>query len=227
MSTYLQNLRHTNNRVESLRADFSGLEKLDNIIADVLKRLQTRGDVQTAWSNAATMNEFDLWFEPVVRKELGKVLGIVRNKAVERARKAGAGSASSAVLRRMYKDTLAGNINIATNNKRFNYRKRNYEPGKIKPRYVSERTKKLNEYYGPDRGFVLRFLEGGTDVRTATSYGPTGRGSRASYGGRGSIGARSFFGPAESDMRQAAEQLGTTLVNYVEKWVEKVLDNKK
>ena len=75
--------------------------------------------------------------------------------------------------------------------------------------------------YGPDRGFVLRFLEEGTDVRTAKSYGPTGRGSRASWGRRGSIAPRSFFHQMSSDMEQAAQQLGQTLKGYVETWIEK------
>jgi hypothetical protein len=64
-------------------------------------------------------------------------------------------------------------------------------------------------------------LEEGTDVRTAKSYGPKGRGSMASWGNRGSIAPRSFFHSMSSDMEQAAQQLGQTLKGYVETWIEK------
>ena len=165
--------------------------------------------------------QFDGWFSELVRVELGKVLAIMRARAVQKAQAAGAGSASSAVLRRMYKDRFGGNINIAESKKRISSRKRMYTPGKIKPRHVSDRTRQLNEYYGPDRSFVLRFLENGTDVRTAKTYGPTGRGSKASWGARGNIAPRSFFHGMSSDMEQAAQQLGDTLKGHVEKWIEK------
>ena len=88
-------------------------------------------------------------------------------------------------------------------------------------RTVKSRTQQLREYYGPDRGFILRILEGGRDVFMATPEGPTGRGSKATYGRRGAIGARNwFFHSMHSDMEQAAQQLGQTLTTAVEKWVE-------
>lgn len=208
-----------------LRADFSGLKNLDKAIEKVLMKLDTSGNVQTGMrmlkSGTWNLEDFDGWFEPLVRAELGKVLGIMRARAVQKAQTQGkAGSASFAVLRRMYKDELGGNINIAGNRGRISSRRRVYEPGKIKPRHVSKRTRDLNEYYGPDRSFILRFLEGGTDVRTAKTFGPTGRGSTASWGARGNIAPRSFFHNMSSDMEQAAQQLGYTLAEHVEKWLE-------
>ena len=208
-----------------LRADFSGLNNLDKAIEKVLMKLDTSGNVQTGMrmlkSGTWKLEDFDGWFEPLVRAELGKVLGIMRARAVQKAQTQGkAGSASYAVLRRMYKDELGGNINIAGNRGRISSRRRAYEPGKIKPRHVSKRTRDLNEYYGPDRSFILRFLEGGTDVRTAKTFGPTGRGSTASWGARGNIAPRSFFHNMSSDMEQAAQQLGYTLAGHVEKWLE-------
>lgn len=230
MATVLQHLSATNARVEGLRADFAQLEKVNEVINDVLKRLQARSEVQQAWSSM-TMQQFDGWFEPLVRKELGKTLGIVRAKAVQKAQSAGAKDAAHAVLRRMYKDEMKGNINILDNRKRVSFKTRTYptptggESGIRRERTVSKRTKKLYEYYGPDRTFILRFLEYGTDVRTAQPQGPTGRRSKATYGNRGSIGARSFFGSVQSDMQAAAAQLGTTLVNYVEKWIDETFSN--
>ena len=222
--TSVRGLNVTNNRIDGLMADFSGLKNLEKAVDSVLRKLQLQDrvtqNVAMVKGGNMSMQEFDGWFSELVRVELGKVLGIMRARAVQKARGVGAGSASSAVLRRMYKDEYAGNINIATPRGRISNRKRLYEPGKIKPRHVSDRTRTINEYYGPDRGFILRFLEGGTDVRTAKSFGPTGRRSTASWGARGNIAPRSFFHNMSSDMEQAAQQLGQTLAGHVEKWIE-------
>lgn len=218
-------LNATNSRVDSLRADFDGLKNLDKIISSVLNRLalQDRVNQQISMvrSGAMSRENFDGWFSEVVRQELGKVLGVMRAKAIQKAQSAGAGSASSAVLRRMYKDEYTANLNIGGNRSRISNRKRKYQPGWLKPRHVSDRTRDINEYYGPDRSFILRFLEFGTDVRTAKSFGPTGRRSTASWGARGSISPRSFFHTMQSDMEQAAQQLGQTLTGHVERWLER------
>ena len=214
-----------------LRADFSGLENLNEVIISVLKKLNTDSSVQTGMrmlkNGSWSLEAFDGWFEPLVRAELGKVLAIVRANAVRKARDNGAGTAAGAVLRRQYKDKLAGNINIASPGRRLSSMKRVVdEPdggrsGIRRERTVKDRTKQLREYYGPDRGFILRILEGGRDVFMATPDGPTGRGSKATYGRRGSITPRNwFFHSMHSDMEQAAQQLGQTLTTAVEKWVE-------
>lgn len=218
-------LNVTNSRIEGLSADFSGLNKLDEIIDDVLRRLVLRDNVQKSIEmvkgGSMSVQDFDGYFSEIVRKELGKTLGIIRNKAIEKASRAGAGSASTAITRRMYKDEYAGNNNILGNRKRISSRKRLYTPGTQKKRSVSDRTRDLNEYYGPDRSFILRFFEGGTDVRTAKNrVGPSGRGSGATYGARGSMGARSFFAGVHSDMELAAQQLGRTLTGHVKSWIE-------
>lgn len=206
-----------------LRADFEGLKNLDKVISSVLHRLALQENVkqQVSMAHTGTISRasFDGWFSEVVRQELGKVLAVQRAKAVKNAEKVAGKNAATAVLRRMYKDEYAGNINIASPRGRMSSRTRKYQPGWLKQRYVSDRTKKINEYYGPDRGFILRFLEGGTDVRTATSYGPKGKGSMASWGARGSIAPRSFFHGMGADMEQAAQQMGHTLSGYVEKWL--------
>ena len=224
--TGFKGLSATNNRIDALRADFSGLDKLDKAISSVLNRLALKDNVrqQVAMVGSGQMSRenFDGWFSEVVRQELGKVLAIMRARAVQKAdTQAKAGSAKSGVLRRMYKNEYAGNINIGGNRGRISPRRRLYEPGQVKPRHVGARTRQLNEYFGPDRSFILRFLEFGTDVRTAKSFGPTGRGSTASWGARGNIAPRSFFHSMSSDMEQAAQQLGHTLTGYVEEWIEK------
>ena len=64
----------------------------------------------------------------------------------------------------------------------------------------SRRTEDLLTYAGPDRGFILRFLNAGTDVRE--SHG----------GNRGQIAPRNFFGTSShAAMQKAAEQLDTLI----------------
>lgn len=225
MAVYRTNLRASDARIEGLMADFSGLQNLDKAVNSVLEKLKLDASTQTNLSmvRSGTMSreQFDGWFSELIRKELGKVLAIMRAKAVQKAQAAGAGSAAGAVMRRMYRDSYGGNVNIAGHHGRLSSRTRFYEPGKIKPRHVGKRTRDINEYYGPDRDFILRFLEGGTDIRYAQSYGPGGRKSQATYGNRGAIGPKSFFHSMSSDMEQAAQVLGQSLINYVEKFIER------
>ena len=207
-------------------ADFSGLDKLEDIVTKVLTRLSKRDNVQ-ANSRSMSRENFDGWFAELVRVELGKTLAIVRAKAVEKASKAGAGNASSAVMRRMYKSGDEGNINIAGHRKRISSRERvvpapnGGKSGIRRVRTVKPRTEKLRKYYGPDRDFILRILESGRDVFMATPEGPTGKRSKATYGKRGSMPPRNwFFHSMKNDMELAAKQLGDTLVEAVEEWVE-------
>lgn len=226
------NLAATNSRLNMLQADFSGMKNLEKRINHMLSRLtlsdRAQYGVQMMREGNWSRNDFDAYFSEMVRKELGRQLAIVRRKAVAKAQAAGAGSASSAVTRKMYKDTYAGNINIGSHRGRISSRKRVIpEPdggksGIRRTRIVSERTRKLREYYGPDRDFILRFLEWGTDTRTAGNrVGAGGRGSRSTHGNRGAMDARHFFHQISSDMEQAAEQMGQTLQGWVEKFVEK------
>lgn len=223
-------LNVTNNRIDGLMADFSGLKSLEKIVSDKLNSLVARPDTQfrigMVGHGSMSRQDFDGWFSELIRVELGKTLGIIRNKAIAKARAAGAGSASTAVLRRMYKDEFTGNVNIASPRGRIVNRDRVVpEPnggksGIRRPRTVKDRTEQLRKYYGPDRGFVLRMLEGGRDVFLATPEGPTGRGSKATYGRRGAIAPRSFFHTMRNDMELAAQQLGQTLMESVEEWIE-------
>lgn len=231
MITSFKGLNVTNNRIGMLRADFSGLQNLDKVISSVLNRLSMTDSVNSrvAAVGKGTMSrqEFDGWMSELVRVELGKTLGIVRAKAVQKARAAGAGSASSAVLRRMYKSGREGNVNIAGGNRRLSSRTRIVpEPdggksGIHRNRSVSKRTQELREYYGPDRHFILRILESGRDVYMAHAEGAIGPGSKATHGRRGAIAPRNwFFHSMRSDMEQAAQHLGYTLTTAVEKWIE-------
>ena len=154
MYTSYKGLPVANNRIEGLMADFSGLNNLESVVYKALKRLEASDKVQNqvaaVKNRNLSMNEFDGWFAELIRKELGRTLGIVRNQAIKRARTAGGltnSETATAILRRQYRDEYAGNINIAGNRKRISWKKRTYEPGTKKKRYVSSRTKKLNEYF--------------------------------------------------------------------------------
>lgn len=231
MYSSVRGLNVTNNRIEGLMADFSGLQNLEKMVDSVLRKLQLQDrvsqNVRMVKGGNMSLQEFDGWFSELVRVELGKVLGIQRARAVQKANAAGAGSASSAVLRRTYKGEYAGNINIGGNRSRITNRKRIVpEPnggksGIRRHRTMKDRTKELQEYFGPDRSFVLRILESGRDVYMATSEGPTGRRSKATWGRRGAMAPRNwFFHSMKSDMELAANQLGQTLTGAVEKWIE-------
>lgn len=220
----------TNRRIDGLMADFSGLKKLDSVVSKVLNRLMLEDRVQSRVGlvNKGTydVRSFDAWFCDVVRIELGKTLGIIRNKAIAKARAAGAGSAATAVFRRTYRDRYAGNINICSTSKRISSRERIVEPpdggksGIRRVRTVKARTEQIRKYYGPDRGFILRILNDGRDSFMATPEGPTGRRSQATWGKRGMIAGAGWFHSLRSDMEEAANELGTTLINHVEKWVD-------
>ena len=231
MVTGFTHLNATNAKIDGLMADFSGLNNLEQIVDKVLNRMALKENVQQqvrmAKGGNLSMAEFDGWFSQLVRAELGKTLAIVRAKAVQKASTEGkAGSASTAVKRRMYKDDYIGNINIAKNRNRISSRKRVVPPptggksGIRRARTVQKRTQQLREYYGPDRDFILRILEGGRDVYYAKPEGPTGPRSMATYGKRGSMTPRGFWHNMKQDMELAAQQLGQTLTGQVEKWIE-------
>ena len=225
-------LNATNSRINGLMADFSGLLNLEKHVDEVLNRLAysecTQSRVGMVKGGTMSRAEFDGWFSELVRVELGKTLAIIRAKAKQKAAtEARAGSAASGVLWHQAKTGNRGYVGINQPRGKISSRSRvvpephGGESGIRRHRTVSDRTRQINEYFGPDRHFVLRFLEFGTDVRTANPSGPKGRGSKATYGKRGSIKPRSFMHTVASDMELAAQQLGETLIGRVENFVDK------
>lgn len=80
----------------------------------------------------------------------------------------------------------------------------------------SARTQQILEYGPRDRGFILRFLEGGTKARTAGT-----RNGRLS-GNRGNISARHYFSRSanshvETVMQHLAEKIDNKIVQLIEK----------
>ena len=152
-----------------------------------------------------------------------KVQGLIR-KVLLQARKQISGDihgvikkdprqAYKAVKSAVYRRILGGNVSILSKRKagkrgpvppvvhqletRVNS-KGNHRGGNRMPR--SRRTEDLLTYQGSDRGFILRFLNAGTE-------------GRISHGGnRGSIAARAFFAnSSQQAMEKAAEQLDTLI----------------
>lgn len=70
----------------------------------------------------------------------------------------------------------------------------------------SRRTEDLLTYQGADRGFILRFLNAGTDDRNSH------------IGHRGAISARSFFADSSQQaMEKAAQQLDGLIEDLIKK----------
>lgn len=127
--------------------------------------------------------------------------------------------AYKAVKSAVYRRILGGNVSILSK-KRAGKRgpvppivhklerevnsKGNHRGGNRMPR--SRRTEDLLTYQGSDRGFILRFLNAGTEARESR------------VGNRGSIAARHFFADSsQKAMEQAAAQLDTLIEELIKK----------
>lgn len=127
--------------------------------------------------------------------------------------------AYKAVKSAVYRRILGGNVSILSKRRagkrgplppvvhqletRVNS-KGNHRGGNRMPR--SRRTEDLLTYQGADRGFILRFLNAGTDDRESR------------IGNRGAISARSFFATSsQRAMEQAASQLERLIEELIKK----------
>ena len=133
----------------------------------------------------------------IVRKEIKAARGRVA-KDVRASMSNDPRAAYRAVRHTIYKSVLGGTLNILAPRRAgapvpFNkVRKLDANPhqrgGNRTPIDENGRTKKLNEYFGKDRGFILRFLNSGTEIREIR------RSPHHRLGGnRGSIRARNMF----------------------------------
>lgn len=109
---------------------------------------------------------------------------------------------------------LEGNVNILKKKKGKAGRRSNYtpprtsRPGQLGGNRIARNTKdnrnRLDQYYGADRGFVLRFIASGT-VR---------RNSR--YGNRGIIPMTNWFGhTAPWEIETAAAEVAAAITEYI------------
>jgi hypothetical protein len=174
---------------------------------------------------------------PQTRKRIRKVI----QKEIIKARNTTARDTKSAVPNdprkawtavkySVWKKVLGGSISILSRRKagdRYELvREKTLNPsrpgGNRRPR--SSRTKDLQTYYGRDRGFILRFLNAGTDSRnfSFTPNGNRAKVNKGSHGGdvskygktvntgaRGQIIGRQFFeASASTTLDIAAERIG-------------------
>jgi hypothetical protein len=178
--------------------------------------------------------------DPTMRKRINDVIREVlkeaRRRISEKAQsvvKNDPRKAYKAVRSAVYKRILGGQVNILQKRKAGapgNYRK----PLKGLPKRGgnrwgrSQRTKDLEGYEGMDRGFVLRFLNAGTDDREIRSYTDrTGtrhslgtarsqdRRTHALTGNRGQIAPRNWFGGASHAALEEVSAKMQTLIDRI------------
>lgn len=147
--------------------------------------------------------------------ELKKVVHKILSSVLQKARTAVSRDARSvlnedprqayrAVKRAVYKRILGGSISLLNKtNRRASYTRVHVNrQGKLvygqrggNRRARSSRTDQIDSYFGADRGFILRFVNAGTDDRSTR------------YGNRGRITPRNWFSASsQRAMENAAEQ---------------------
>lgn len=166
--------------------------------------------------------ESALFTNPALEKEVRKLISKVLEDVRKEMRQAAKGSLSNdprkaylAVRKAVWKRVLGGNVNILSPRRAGNsvewepQRKLDQNPHQRggNRRRRNSRTEKIDNYYGVDRGFILRFVNSGTAERTTR------------YGRRGAIAPRNWFGGnVVSHMKTAAWNLAAE--------IDKVIQNK-
>lgn len=152
---------------------------------------------------------FDLNTKTVIRKVLKEARDKVSKDAASYIQN-DPRKAARAIKHTVYKQIFGGNISILAKRKagpKYDLiRAKTSTPGQVggnrRPRVESRN--RLDQYYGSDRGFILRFLNSGTVSR------------QTRYGNRGAIARSNWFGHvAPWHMQQAAEELAAAINEYV------------
>lgn len=189
-------------------ADISGAFEVDGIVR------QKQELESLLMSNPAMEKKVQGLIRKVLLAARKQIVGDIKNGSVM---KSDPRQTYKAVKSAVYRRILGGNVSIL-NKRKAGARgpvppivhkletqvnsKGNHRGGNRMPR--SRRTEDLLTYQGSDRGFILRFLNAGTE----------GRESRV--GNRGSIAARNFFGTSSQQaMERAAEQLDNLIEELI------------
>lgn len=167
-------------------------------------------------TNPKTQKALQKLIQQVLKEARAQVV-----KAAGRAMEHDPREAARAVRTAVYKKILGANINIYSS--RRAHGQNNYEPPRHPSvrggnrRTRSPRTNKVMHYAPLDRGFILRWINDGTQERNIT-FKHNGRrhedrwNHHPNTGYRGSIAARNFFrGAGEHALAQAADQLSTLI----------------
>lgn len=184
----------------------------------------------------------DREMEKAVRGIISDVLKAVRaqlssNASAGLQMKSDPHEAKRAIKTTVYRQILGGNVSILSKRKAGamidTWLPSTHTGRGGNRRKRGGRTKALQSYRGSDRGFILRFLNQGTDSRTIMNFqvddrrGNVRRGSRGgdvskygktvNTGNRGTITARNWFGSASQSVLQAKSQL---LADLIDKLIE-------
>lgn len=200
-------------------ADLSGQFKVDGLV-------KQREELEHLLTSDPLMEKR---IQALIRKVLGHARANLRKEAASGLRMdSDPRMAYKAVRFAVYKRLLGGQVNILqsfrTSSGGFYYeppRHPSVRGGNRRPQ--SMRTKKLMSYEGPDRGFILRFLNQGTKSRNIEHLVGIKRfdgthkfrwsNDNGRYGNRGSIKARHWFGNASLRELQAVAGEMTTLID--------------
>ena len=173
------------------------------------------------FSEASTKNpEMQRRIREVIRATFAKVRKSLQGQAQSGLQmQSDPRKAYKAVRMAVYRRIFGGQVNILQSNKAGagHY----YEPARHPSHRggnrmaQSGRTRKMMSYQGSERGFILRFLNQGTDVRYTGGRNGRTESERfrfiESHGGRGhrgSIAARNWFGPrSQAELENAAANL--------------------
>jgi hypothetical protein len=169
--------------------------------------------------------------EKRVQKLVRQVLMTVRRAVAQQAKgamKSDPRQAYKAVKTAVYRQILGGSVSIL-NKRRGSTQFSDYEPPrKLRTgqrggnrRTRTGRTSDLIHYAGPDRAFILRFLNAGTTDRGIEfTYDESRKVSKwnkhPNTGNRGRIRARGFFATSSHQaMRKAADELTKLIDNLI------------
>lgn len=163
------------------------------------------------------MEELDrlLVSNPETKRKVHKILASVLQKARNMVSKDAKGVLASdprqayrAVKRTVYKRLLGGAVSILQKRKASSTRVMVQKEAKLRPgqrggnrRKRSKRTEQLDSYFGADRGFILRFVNAGTNDRMTR------------YGNRGRIAARNWFGTSSTFHMEETAKMFCELVD--------------
>lgn len=151
----------------------------------------------------------------IFKKLIRNVLKEARNKLSQDAKnymKSDPRKAARAVKYSVYKSLFGGNVSIlqkkaGTAGHRWLWiRGKKLQPGQRGGNRILRdgQRSRLDQYFGADRGFALRFINGGTVTRTSM------------YGNRGSIRRSDWFGRSASEkLEEAASQVAEAINEYV------------
>lgn len=156
----------------------------------------------------------------LIRKVLMEVRRAMGNEA-RGAMRSDPRQAYKAVKTAVYRQILGGSVSILNKRKRGTQFSSYEPPRKLRPKQRggnrmprSPRTDDLIHYAGPDRGFVLRFLNAGTGNRGIKNFNYDENrkvdkwNKHPNTGFRGSIAPRNWFGNrSQREMENAADRL--------------------